>query len=179
MIKPLGIITVLSLSTATASAEDSRMSILTDSSVLKALGKSGEWTETISADRIDYVCQSCGGPANAVIEIVTLDPGSTFESFSQSYLLQRKVYCAGLATSAEGRCESTEYEEVRFGILRGYVSRTELVDGSDIEIAYFYQQGGQEPEIVRAAVSARAGAKVPSGTADILKWYMRKLTVAW
>jgi hypothetical protein len=179
MKQALAILAAITLSQTTAFAEQSRMSGLMDSSVISALGKRAEWTEEFSADRIDYVCQSCGGPANAVIEVVSLNPGLTFASFSRSYLSQRAKYCADLATSAAGRCESTDYEEVRFGILRGYVSQTELTDGSETEIAYFYQPGGHEREMIRAAVTARAGARVPAGTFEILKWYMRKLTVAW
>jgi hypothetical protein len=162
-----------------ATAQEERMGRLTDDYLNESLARDGNWSAEVAPLGVEYECRTCGGVAKAMIEVVKLEPDSDFWTFAETYREQRRLRCADLVTAREGRCVNTQAVDVRFGILRGFVSETVLSKGHETEIAYFYNEGGIGPEMIRAVIAFDREARLPPNAVELIANHMRKLTVAW
>lgn len=103
-------------------ADDGPFGLLIDHYLIDDLERDGEWEVTFIESTVMYECLKCEGSVKAEIEVFPVRDNENLAGFQESYLYQRKLFCANLVVEGIGRCLDTQPRSIRLGMLSGFRS---------------------------------------------------------
>lgn len=160
-------------------AEEMRLSRLVDSTLFKNLLDQGIWSADVTQTSIEYRCLACQKPVAAKLEIISPYTKASFASPGSRFLAERKVFCARLVTEPDGRCMNFFPVSMRGGALKGFQAEHEMHGQRQIQIVLFVSERPLGPELIQVTIFADAGTELPSGTIEMFRWHMARLTAIW